>query len=66
MTSDPEIFRAAKQLIAEHGKYAPHRAAKRADELFAAGDVDGSVRWRQILAAVKALRRGGWKGDPAD
>jgi len=33
MTSDPDIYRAAKLLIDQHGDDAPLRTARRADEL---------------------------------
>jgi len=56
-TSDPDIFRAAKLMIDQHGKYAPLRAARRADDLFAARDITGSEPWRRILPAITALRR---------
>ena len=56
-TSDPDIFRAAKLMIDQHGKYAPLRAARRADDLFAARDMKGSAVWRRILKAIEELRR---------
>ena len=40
-TSDLDIYRAAKVLIDRHGQDAPIRAAMRADEPLAAGDLDG-------------------------
>jgi len=39
VTSDPDIYRAAKLLIDQHGENAPMWAAERADELFEAGDI---------------------------
>jgi hypothetical protein len=39
MTSRMDIWRAAKLLVDQHGADAPIRAAQRADELLAAGDV---------------------------
>jgi hypothetical protein len=56
--TDPDIFRAAKLLIDQHGEDAALRAAHRADELLEEGDVNGSAVWGRILAAVKELRRG--------
>ena len=66
MTSDPDILRAARLMIDQHGKYAPVRAARRADDLFAARDMQGSAVWRQVLTAFKELRRGWWEGEPVN
>ncbi len=37
-------------------------AARRADELFARGDVEGQAVWKRILGAVEELARAG-RGD---
>ncbi len=63
MTSDPDIFRAAKLLIDQHGKDAPLRASERADQLLEAGDMIGAVTWRRILEAVEELGRGRREGE---
>ncbi len=55
MTSDHDIYRAAKLLIDQHGEDAPIRAAMRADELLEAGDLDGQAIWKRILWAVDEL-----------
>ena len=57
MIDDPDIFRAAKLLIDQHGADAPLRAAERADELLDDGDVEGSGVWRRILEAIEELQR---------
>jgi len=49
--------RAAKLLVDQHGADAPIRAAHRADELLAAGDIEGRVVWLRILRAVEELTR---------
>ena len=41
MTSRTDIWRAAKLLVDHHGADAPIRAAQRADELLATGDMEG-------------------------
>jgi hypothetical protein len=64
MTHDPDVFRAAKLLIDQHGEDAALQAAQRADELPEEGDGDGSAVWRRILAAVEELRRGLRRGEP--
>ena len=58
MTSDPDIFRAAKLVIDQHGEDASLHAAQRADDLLEGGDVDGARIWHRILAAIEELRRG--------
>jgi hypothetical protein len=58
MIDDPDIFRAAKLLIDQHGDDAALRARQRAKELLEDGDLDGNAVWRRILAAVEELRRG--------
>ena len=58
MIGDPDIFRAAKLLMDQHGEDAALRAAQRADDLLEEGDVDGNAVWRRILADVEELRRG--------
>jgi hypothetical protein len=64
MIDDPDIFRAGKLLIGQHGEDAPLRAAQRADELLKDGDIDGSAVWGRILTGVKELRRGRREGEP--
>jgi hypothetical protein len=56
MTSRMDIWRAAKLLVDQRAAEAPIRAAQRADELLAAGDMKGRAEWLGILAAVKELR----------
>ena len=55
MTDDKEIYRSANELIKQHGEGAPIHAAKRADELLEAGDLDGQAVWKRILAATEEL-----------
>jgi hypothetical protein len=53
---DPlDIYRTAKLLVDRHGKDAPIHAAMRADELLAAGDIDGQQVWLKILKATEEL-----------
>ena len=44
-----------RRLADRHGADAPIRAAQRADELLAAGGIEGRTVWWQILAAVEEL-----------
>lgn len=55
MPSEIDIYRSAKLLVDQHGEDAPIFAAMRVDELFAAGDLDGSRVWRRVLRAIKVL-----------
>jgi len=55
MTSRMDIWRAAKLLVDQHGADAPIRAAQRADELLAAGDVVARAVWLGIPRAIKGL-----------
>jgi len=63
VTSDPDIYRAAKLPIDQHGADAGLRAAERADQLLDAGDMIGAATWRRILAAIEELRRGRQGGE---
>ncbi len=55
MTSDLDIYRAAHELIEQHGEDAPIHAAMRADELAADGDMEGRSVWLRIVKAVEEL-----------
>ena len=63
MTSDPDIYRAAKLLVDQHGEDAPLRAAERADQLLEAGDMIGATTWRRILKAIEELGRARREGE---
>jgi hypothetical protein len=63
VTSDPDIYRAAKLLIDQHGADAGLRAAGRADQLLEALDMIGAATWRRILKAVEELGRGRQDGE---
>ena len=54
-----DIWRAAKLLVDQHGADAPIRAAQRADELLAAGDIEG----RATAGSERAERPCDWIGD---
>src|SRR4051812_27484069 len=64
LVDDPDIFRAAKLMIDQHGEEAALQAAQRADELLGDGDLEGGVFWRRIAAAVEELWRGRREGEP--
>ena len=57
MTTDLDIYRSAKLMIDQHGDEAPIHAAMRADELMAAGDMDGYAAWKRIVGVVDDLLR---------
>ncbi len=50
-----DIYRAANELIKQHGDKAPIHAAMRADELLNAGDMDSKAVWVRIMKAVEEL-----------
>ena len=51
------IWRSAKLLVDQQGRDAAVRAAQRADELLASGDMEGQAVCERILKAVEALTR---------
>ena len=55
MTSDLDIYRAANELIKQHGDAADIEAAMRADARLAAGDMDGEAVWLRIVKAIEEL-----------
>jgi hypothetical protein len=57
MTADADIYRAAKLLIDQRGENAAAFAAERANVLLDEDDLDGSLTWRRILAAIMELQR---------
>ena len=57
MTSDPDIHRAAHELIEQHGDAADIDAARRAAALMEAGDLEGGTVWKRIVKAVERLRQ---------
>ncbi len=55
MTSELDIYRAANELIEQHGlKGASDHAADRIAELTERGDLDGAGAWCQIRLALQA------------
>ena len=54
--SEIDIWRSANELIKQHGANAGIRAAMKADELLAKGDLDGARVWRRIVRAVEELQ----------
>ncbi len=55
MTSDLDIYRAANELIKQHGEVADIEAAMRADACLAAGDMEGEAVWIRIVKAIEEL-----------
>ncbi len=55
MVDDLDIYRAANELIEQHGEDAPILAAMQADELMEAGDMDGRAVWLRIVKAIAEL-----------
>ncbi len=57
MVSEIDIYRSAKLLIDQHGEDAATEAAMRADNMLAAGGLDGKRVWLRIIAAIEELQR---------
>ena len=53
MTTDLDIYRTANVPVREHGDEADLVPAERADSFLEAGDMAGSVVWKQVLKAIK-------------
>ena len=56
MIDDPDIYRAAKLMIDQHGDEASRRAQRRANDLARTGDSDGVAIWGQIVKAIEELQ----------
>lgn len=52
---DIDIYRTASVLIEQHGNDAPIYAATRADEMLAAGDIDGQRVWQRVIKVIDLL-----------
>ena len=57
MVEEIDIYRAANQLVSRYGEDAEFEAAKQADAMLEAGDIEGQGVWQRILAAVDELQR---------
>ncbi len=57
MVEEIEIYRAANQLVKRYGQDAELEAAKQADAMLEAGDIDGQRVWQRILNAIDELQR---------
>ena len=55
MIPEIDIWRAAQLMLKRYGDRALEESAARAGELALAGDDDGAVTWRRIMAAVTQL-----------
>ena len=56
MTDDIDIYRSAKLYVDQHGEQAVLQAAMQSDALLDAGDLEGAVTWRKIIAAIEVLQ----------
>jgi hypothetical protein len=55
MLPEVDIWRSAAAMIKRYGAEAGLQAAKRADELLADGDPEGSATWHRIMSAIERL-----------
>lgn len=51
-----EVYRAANQLIQQHGDDAQIEAARLADAMLAKGDLEGQRVWKRVLKAIDVLQ----------
>lgn len=57
MTTDLDIYRAAKMLVDRHGEGVGAEALWRADALAAKGDTEGESTWLRTWDAVRELQK---------
>jgi len=57
MATDPDVIRAARHMIENHGRHALFVAERRALNLAADGSRTGAEIWTQIARAVRQLQR---------
>ncbi len=55
MIAELDIYRAANQLIQQHGEDAPIECARLADAMLAKGDLEGQRVWKRVLKAIDML-----------
>ena len=56
MPIELDILRTANLLIRQHGTDAELAAAMKADEMLAAGDIDGQRVWLRVMKAIQQLQ----------
>lgn len=56
MTSDRDIWASARLMADKHGEDAATKAAMKADELLAKGDIEGRWTWLRIIRAIEWLQ----------
>jgi hypothetical protein len=56
LTENIDIYRAAKQLIDQHGDAATFEASTKADGMLETGDLEGQRVWLRILKAIKDIQ----------
>jgi hypothetical protein len=66
MNSDADIWRAARDLIAEQGaRRAEAHAYRQMNDMTTSGNFAGSLIWRRIHRAIKGLNNSAEKSAPA-
>lgn len=56
MIRNRDTYATANLLVKRFGNDATIEAARRADELLEAGDVEGCATWKRILTAIRELQ----------
>lgn len=57
MIDSRDTLAAAQLMLKRYGDNAALEAAKRADQLLKAGDLEGGVSWHKIVLAIDELQR---------
>jgi hypothetical protein len=61
--NDVEMWRAAADLMTEHGDGAQDEALKRADAAIDGGDIDGFNRWKRVAWLIADMQSRTPEGD---
>jgi sirohydrochlorin ferrochelatase len=65
--TDVEVWRAANQLVQQHGNRAEWECCARVDAMIGRGDPDGEAVWTRVRRAIRDLqRKGRYDGEPVN
>jgi hypothetical protein len=54
--ADPDVLRAARRMIEQHGQHAASQAEAHAAALMRHGQRDAAAVWRRIAEAIRAIQ----------
>ena len=61
--NEVQMWRAAAEILAEHGDKAEAEALRRADAALDGGDVEGFNRWKRVARLILEMQSGNPGGD---